>query len=707
MCSSSVEPLHTLHLNRPTLAQMRKDTPVKQTKSKGIAERAASVTCSASSYQSMRSNVTPYSPCPSQASQSTPSPPSSPIPSSRKPGPPPLRYTQPVTKVGTLRVRTKLTTRRRFCRLDNGILTIHSQSNDCGFPIVSFRLVETEAIKVCNQKSTITIRTDRKTNVTLVFKDDKHLLQPWLDALNHARQMTIERYYTICEKIGSGQYSKVFRTVDRKTDESFAVKKISKTHDTDKNILTHVQREMQIVRRIHHQNIIRTVDIFETSGCIYIVMEYVKQGTLMNYLKQNQYRISEVHAMKIIQQILSAVAYLHSEGIIHRDIKADNVLFTNDGVVKLADFGLARQIGGVGTDGFSLLSVLGTPAYSPPEIISGNPYGKPVDVYSTGVLAYILLSGQFPFLGNSPRQVFERIKKGRVRFPRSRWGMISSDAIDFIRKLLNIRASSRPGALAALSHPWFRRGPERGLKRRETEKCMVTVRSNSSICNASAIPMAAVTSDPHIMDEELRRKEIQFEDQQQNFVPFNHTCAIRLPGGSENHLDVHPTGQYSSITTSMTSCPTTNSSMGLVTTYHTTSQTQVQRQADSNCHSLKIHNNSISYHRSQNSSTESADRSIPKAPDVGHPPHLMKRSYQNFFPGKMVPSEPRSEVPQRPVAVSSKASTHFHNCTALGSPPVTARRFRTQSGSLRQLEIDRRRHHSNLVDDKQMGLLAH
>ncbi|KAI0564759.1 hypothetical protein FGB62_24g143 [Gracilaria domingensis] len=194
-------------------------------------------------------------------------------------------------------------------------------------------------------------------------------------------------------------------------------------------------------------------------------MEYVEKGTLLKFLGGGKNRVNERNAKRIARQLFSGVAYLHANDIIHRDLKPDNILVSAEGIVKIADFGLARRIDSMGADEYCLSSILGTPAYCSPEVVSRSKYGKPVDIFGCGVLLYVALSGSLPFRGETPDQIFRNIVKGRFSFPEKRWHIVSEEARQLVACCLSVRPGERPTAHEALNHPWLRMPNDRQTER--------------------------------------------------------------------------------------------------------------------------------------------------------------------------------------------------------------------------------------------------
>jgi len=253
--------------------------------------------------------------------------------------------------------------------------------------------------------------------------------------------------------LGSGHYGNVRECVSRRTREVFAVKTIEKCKIAR---LDHLRREVSILKKINHGNVMKMVDCYEDQEYLHIVTEKYSGGELFDKIIENTTAegcFSEKAAAKIIKSLLEAVVYLHGEGIAHRDIKPENILFESadeESDIKLIDFGLSRKH----KRGDSPMSTpVGTAYYMSPELLKGE-YDISCDNWSVGIVAYILLSGYPPFNGDTDPDIFAAIKRGHFEFPKQGF---SDEAKDFIKSLLRRDPRKRLSAEDALKHPWLMR----------------------------------------------------------------------------------------------------------------------------------------------------------------------------------------------------------------------------------------------------------
>ncbi|KAJ6246203.1 serine/threonine-protein kinase 17 [Anaeramoeba flamelloides] len=270
-----------------------------------------------------------------------------------------------------------------------------------------------------------------------------------LDKLKKTRQFL--KNYSIRKKLGEGTFSTVWCAAEKKTGKEYAVKIIDKKHNKYDPKL--VENEISILREVKHTNVIQLKEIIESKEKIYIVQEYAKGGELFEHLHTKEC-LTEKETARIITHILLGTKHLHSLGIVHRDLKPENVLLSNDSInsqIKISDFGLSERISKNG----NLNTACGTPYYVAPEIIKRSGYGQHVDLWSIGVIMYVLLSGYTPFYADTIPKLFEKIKKGNIKFPKEQWGNISSSAIDLIKQFLVVSVPLRITINEALKHPWI------------------------------------------------------------------------------------------------------------------------------------------------------------------------------------------------------------------------------------------------------------
>lgn len=212
--------------------------------------------------------------------------------------------------------------------------------------------------------------------------------------------------------------------------------------------------ETNILKRVRHPNIIALKAVCETEDELFLIMELAEGGELFEHIV-NQGAYSEDVAIDITHQITSAIAYLHDLSIVHRDIKPENILLKKKGTLelKLADFGLSKMFDAT----VRMQTTCGSPGYVAPEVLTDDMYGREVDMWSVGVIAYVLLSGFPPFYSENIKELFQQIMIAKYDFPAQYWDSVSASAKDFVRKLLVRNPGSRMSAAQALEHPWLTR----------------------------------------------------------------------------------------------------------------------------------------------------------------------------------------------------------------------------------------------------------
>src|SRR6266498_409077 len=212
--------------------------------------------------------------------------------------------------------------------------------------------------------------------------------------------------------------------------------------------------ELNVLKKVNHPNVVTLHDLFETKKVVYIITDLASGGELFNQLLQKG-SYTEKDAANLVQQILKGVEYLHDHEIVHRDLKPENLLFsdkTENTNLMITDFGLSKILR---HNNDILMTACGTPGYVAPEVLRQTGHGKPVDVWSVGVIMYTLLCGYTPFWGEDQAALFDSILSGVYYFEEEYWSKISDYAKDLIDKMLAYDADKRITAHEALQHPWF------------------------------------------------------------------------------------------------------------------------------------------------------------------------------------------------------------------------------------------------------------
>ncbi|KAI3686949.1 hypothetical protein L1987_80639 [Smallanthus sonchifolius] len=255
--------------------------------------------------------------------------------------------------------------------------------------------------------------------------------------------MGVENYHVI-ELVGEGSFGKVYKGRRKFTGQTVAMKFILKHGKSEKDI-QNLRQEIEILRKLKHENIIQMLDSFESPQEFCVVTEFA-QGELFEILEDDKC-LPEDEVQKIAKQLVRALHYLHSNRIIHRDMKPQNILICAGGVVKLCDFGFARAMS---NNTVVLRSIKGTPLYMAPELVREQPYNHTVDLWSLGVILYELFVGQPPFYTNSVYALIRHIIKDPVKYPET----MSANFRSFLRGLLNKDPHSRLTWPKLLDHPF-------------------------------------------------------------------------------------------------------------------------------------------------------------------------------------------------------------------------------------------------------------
>ncbi|CEF60574.1 Calcium/calmodulin-dependent protein kinase I [Strongyloides ratti] len=265
------------------------------------------------------------------------------------------------------------------------------------------------------------------------------------------RSQNVRDKYDFKDVLGTGAFSKVF-LAECKLQPGYlvAIKCIDKKALKGKE--ESLDNEIRVLRKLKHPNIVQLLDTFDEKQYVYLVMELVTGGELFDRIvAKGSY--TEKDASDLIRQVLQAVAFMHDNGVVHRDLKPENLLYYNqdeDSKIMISDFGLSKtEESGV------MATACGTPGYVAPEVLQQKPYGKAVDVWSIGVIAYILLCGYPPFYDENDANLFAQIIRGEYEFDSPFWDDISDSAKDFISHLMCCDPSRRFNCDEALRHPWI------------------------------------------------------------------------------------------------------------------------------------------------------------------------------------------------------------------------------------------------------------
>ena len=307
-----------------------------------------------------------------------------------------------------------------------------------------------------------------KTEKSYYF-DNEEDFNKWFEKLNLAVQnKSLFDKYEVKQKIGKGKFGLVKCGINKETNKQVAIKIMAKKN-MDKSDLELAKVEIDILKISQHPNIIKLYDIYENENYIYIIMEYCSGGDLLSYFEYYEYQLKETKVCEIIHKLSMAIYFLHSYGIVHRDLKPENILMTDltpEADIRLLDFGLSKIIG----NEEKCTEPYGTLSFVAPEVLQGKPYDKSVDLWSIGIITFLLLCGYLPFDDkHSEREIARQTIQDPVPFENKIWNKYSPEARTFVEGLLQKKPEKRYSIKELLEHPWIKKMDKVPNKRRDSK----------------------------------------------------------------------------------------------------------------------------------------------------------------------------------------------------------------------------------------------
>ena len=301
------------------------------------------------------------------------------------------------------------------------------------------------------------------------YFDNEEDFKIWFEKLNTAVQnKSLFDKYEVKQKIGKGKFGLVKSGINKETKKPVAIKIMAKKN-MDKSDMELAKVEIDILKIAQHPNIIKLYDVFENENYIYIIMEYCSGGDLLSYFEYHEYELPEAKVCEIVHKLSMAVYYLHSYGIVHRDLKPENILMTDlssSADMRLLDFGLSKIVG----NDEKCTEPYGTLSFVAPEVLQGKPYDKSVDLWSIGIITFLLLCGYLPFDDkHSEREIARQTIQDPVPYENKIWSKLSPEAKTFVDGLLQKKPEKRYTIKEVLEHPWIKKMDKVPEKRSDTQ----------------------------------------------------------------------------------------------------------------------------------------------------------------------------------------------------------------------------------------------
>lgn len=339
--------------------------------------------------------------------------------------------------------------------------------------------------------------------LTLKPKDDRFKFSRRGFILSFTGNM--EDFYDISEEpLGKGTYGCVYKATDKILRTARAAKAVSKKKL--KNI-PRFRQEIDIMKNLDHPNIVKLFETFEDDEKIYLIMELCTGGELFDKIVKKGF-FTEAYACFIMKQIFGVVNYLHIRHIAHRDLKPENFIFydrTPESLLKIIDFGLASYFTDESPE---MKTKAGTPYYVSPQVLSGS-FDCKCDIWSAGVLFYILLCGYPPFYGDTDNEILKRVKKGTFDFKGKEWKKVSNEAKDLIKCCLTMDPDKRISASSALKHPWFKvKNPTFALEAKFDHHVLENIKSYGLLLKLQKLAITIIAQ--HINDFDLQQLKSSF-----------------------------------------------------------------------------------------------------------------------------------------------------------------------------------------------------